>query len=84
MRRHHLRRLALATAAVLAVSGGAAAADTMPRDDVAAWADTDGLTGLSPASVGPPPSPPTPPDQSGVAAWATELGLTGLSPASVG
>lgn len=48
---------------------------------VAAWAQTNGLSGLSPASAAPINVVAS---QTGVAEWAIENGLSGLSPASVG
>ncbi len=56
---------------------------------VADWAGTTGLSGLSPASLGPQSTPVATPsaepvDLSGVAEWARANGLTGLSPSSLG
>ena len=54
---------------------------------VAAWAEAEGLHGLSPASVQAVPATSAvsrgPVDLSGVAAWAEAEGLHGLSPASL-
>jgi hypothetical protein len=48
---------------------------------VADWADADGASGLSPASVS---VPPTDDVSAQVADWARANGVSGLSPASVG
>lgn len=90
------RRTAAAAAVVAAtcLTGAAVAAphDKAPRSlhpvavdqsEVTAWARSEGLTGLSPASLSAVPAPGAPIDQSDVAAWARSKGLTGLSPASL-
>jgi hypothetical protein len=53
---------------------------------IAEMARSDGLTGLSPASLSPSPSPRELVgygDNAAIAEWATANGLTGLSPASL-
>ena len=63
--------------------------DAVDRSSIAAWADTNGYTGLSPASLAV-IATPLPPDEvadltvlSEIAAWADENGYTGLSPAGL-
>ncbi|HSM67864.1 MAG TPA: hypothetical protein VK860_16270 [Ilumatobacteraceae bacterium] len=72
--------------------GAALAQETGGRDDpavndhpaIAEMARSDGLTGLSPASLSPSPTVPTGyDDNAAIAEWARTHGLTGLSPASL-
>ncbi len=60
-----------------------APAASVDRSGIAAWADANGLTGLSPASLALAPDRVAAVDRSGIAAWADANGLTGLSPAGL-
>jgi hypothetical protein len=93
-----VRRLAIAGALVVGAAGatfgittatnvGAASAPAPAVFDtsgVANWAHSNGLSGLSPASVSTISAGAAAADLSGVAAWAEANGHSGLSPASLG
>jgi hypothetical protein len=64
-------------------ASGRAPAVSVDQSEIAAWADANGLTGLSPASLTSAPNPPASVDQTDIAAWAIANDLTGLSPASL-
>jgi hypothetical protein len=65
-------------------TGGRDAPAVTDHPAIAEMARSDGLTGLSPASLSPLPMAPAGyGDNAAIAEWATTNGLTGLSPASL-